>query len=149
MMRLLRWGLAPLALALAAAPWLPGQEPPSPIKADETVVFFPTLGWPVDAGPDAAWEIDVHGCIFEPGRRLPGANFVRELTGIDETRLLPEEALILGLVACRQLVVPCLRFVGMTENFGRWRALGRFSTVPEACLRSVGMAHSIGLPPAG
>ncbi|TXT21765.1 MAG: hypothetical protein FD138_3983, partial [Planctomycetota bacterium] len=63
----------------------------SPIKSDEQVLFYPTLGWPTDNKPDADWEIEIHGYIFEAGNHAAGVKLVRELTGIDEAKLAPEE----------------------------------------------------------
>ena len=63
----------------------------SPIKSDEQVIFYPTLGWPTDDKPDADWEIEIHGCIFEAGRHAAGVKLVRELTGIDDAQLAAEE----------------------------------------------------------
>ena len=36
----------------------------SPIKSDEIVTFFPTIGYPVDEGQ--WWELHLHGWIYEP-----------------------------------------------------------------------------------
>ncbi len=68
----------------------------SPIKSDELVIFYPTLAWRVDQTPTADWEIDIHGCIFEPGNRADGLKFLCELTGIDIEKLTPEELKIFG-----------------------------------------------------
>lgn len=63
----------------------------SPIKSDEQVLFYPTLGWPADEKPDTDWEIEIHGCIFEAGGHAAGVKLVRELTKIDEAKLATEE----------------------------------------------------------
>lgn len=68
----------------------------SPIKSDEQVVFYPTLGWRKDAAPDAGWEVEIHGCIYEPGRRVDGQKFLQGLTGIDVEKLTPLELKIFG-----------------------------------------------------
>ncbi len=54
-------GLFLFILAVAA------QAQSSDIKDDEVVVFFPTVGGSVEGG--AAWELDIHGWIYEPERR--------------------------------------------------------------------------------
>ena len=41
----------------------PRAAPPSEIKSDESVVFFPTYGYPI--GDGEAWELEIHGWIFE------------------------------------------------------------------------------------
>ena len=69
----------------------PGPKVNSPIKSDEQLVFYPTLGWRTGDEPDADWEIEIHGCIFEAGEHAAGVKLVRELTGIDERKLAPEE----------------------------------------------------------
>jgi hypothetical protein len=68
----------------------------SPIKADEEVVFFPTLGWFVGNPHESEensnhFEIEIHGCIFEAGHHALGVKLLRELTGIDEMQLSTEE----------------------------------------------------------
>lgn len=57
----LKQTLALLLLAVTVA-----QALPSAIKADETVVFFPTFGW---QSRDSTWELEVHGWIYEPAER--------------------------------------------------------------------------------
>ncbi len=74
----------------------PKAEVKSPIKSDELAIFYPTLGWRVDQNPNADWEIDIHGCIYEPGNRADGLKILRELTGIDIEKLTPEELKIFG-----------------------------------------------------
>lgn len=43
---------------------LAGTAGSSPIKDDERVIFFPTIGYPLPE--QAAWELPIHGWIFEP-----------------------------------------------------------------------------------
>ncbi len=74
----------------------PKPDAKSPIKSDEQVIFYPTRGWRVDETPNADWEIDLHGCIFEPGKRADGLKLLRELTDIDIEKLTPEELKIFG-----------------------------------------------------
>lgn len=95
MNRLLLIALSIIILTMNAGGTRLHAEPPSdaksPIKSDERVTFYPTLGWRVDQTPSADWEINVHGCIFEPGNRGDGLKLLRELTGIDIEKLTPEE----------------------------------------------------------
>ena len=74
----------------------PKPEAKSPIKSDEMVIFYPTLGWRVDETLNSDWEIEIHGCIFEPGNSSNGLKFLRELTGIDIKKLTPEELNLFG-----------------------------------------------------
>ena len=69
----------------------------SPIKSDEQVLFYPTLGWFVGIPhePEESrnhFEIEIHGCIFEAGKHAAGVKLIRELTGIDESKLSGQEA---------------------------------------------------------
>lgn len=68
----------------------------SPIKKDEEVVFYPTVGWfvgiPHEPENQYGFEIEIHGCIFEAGKHAVGVKLIRELTGIDDTKLTIEEA---------------------------------------------------------
>lgn len=69
----------------------------SPIKSDEQVVFYPTLAWFVGIPHepehnDNYFVIEIHGCIFEAGKHAAGVKLIRELTGIDESKLSNDEA---------------------------------------------------------
>lgn len=69
----------------------------SPIKSDEEVVFYPTVAWfeGIPHEPEHSsnhFEIEIHGCIFEAGKHAAGVKLIRELTGIDESKLSTEEA---------------------------------------------------------
>lgn len=71
----------------------------SPIKSDEQVVFYPTLAWfegiPHEPENNSNhFEIEIHGCIFEAGKHAAGVKLIRELTGIDESKLSGEEAIL-------------------------------------------------------
>lgn len=70
----------------------------SPIKSDEEVIFYPTLAWFVGIPHEPEensnhFEIEIHGCIFEAGKHAAGVKLIRELTGIDESKLTGEEAI--------------------------------------------------------
>ncbi len=69
----------------------------SPIKSDEEILFYPTLAWFVGIPHEPEensnhFEIEIHGCIFEAGKHAAGVKLIRELTGIDESKLSIEEA---------------------------------------------------------
>ncbi|MFM9963725.1 MAG: phosphatidate phosphatase App1 family protein [Planctomycetaceae bacterium] len=71
----------------------------SPIKSDEEIVFYPTLAWFVGIPNEPEensnhFEIEIHGCIFEAGKHAAGVKLIREMTGIDESKLSTEEALL-------------------------------------------------------
>lgn len=54
----------------------------STIKRDETVVFFPSIGGRAKGGE--AWELEIHGWIYEPERRALTLTLLRKVLGIDE-----------------------------------------------------------------
>lgn len=68
----------------------------SPIKSDEEVVFYPTIatsvGIPHEPEGTQSFDVEIHGCIFEAGKHAVGVKLIRELTGIDESKLTTEEA---------------------------------------------------------
>lgn len=68
----------------------------SPIKSDEEIVFYPTVatfvGIPQEPEGPQSFDIEIHGCIFEAGKHAIGVKLIRELTGIDESKLTTEEA---------------------------------------------------------
>ena len=57
------------------------------VHSDERVVFFPSLGWPSLGG----WEVEVHGCVYEPEQRTLLLPLVRRALGIDDEELTPAE----------------------------------------------------------
>ena len=59
----------------------------SPIKSDEEIAFYPSLGWPADESEQSEWEIEIHGSIYERGNVAAGVQLVRQLTGIGEEQL--------------------------------------------------------------
>ena len=60
------------------------------LKSDEQVVLFPTLGWQVRDG----WELEIHGCVFEPERRRLLTAVLRKALGIDDDKLSAAEMAI-------------------------------------------------------
>jgi hypothetical protein len=64
---------------------------PTPVgglRPDEQVIFFPTLGARVDAG---AWELTVHGWVFEPERRQTPVAVFRAALGLGACEMTPAE----------------------------------------------------------
>ncbi len=68
----------------------------SPIKSDEEVVFYPTMGWPVDESEESDWEIEIHGSIYERGNIGAGVAaavlLLRQLTGLGDEQFDTDEA---------------------------------------------------------
>jgi hypothetical protein len=69
---------------------LPGLVAASTIKPDESVVFFPSLGSRTEDG--RAWELEVHGWIFEAERRSLTLPLLRKVLGIGEDLSSEEKA---------------------------------------------------------
>jgi len=51
----------------------------SPIKPDEVVILFPTIGYPMN---DEMWALHIHGWIYEP--QSEGTTFMRRLLGLQD-----------------------------------------------------------------
>lgn len=82
-----------LVVALLAVGSLdPATDPGSPIKTDEEIVFFATLAKPA---ADGAWEIPIHGWIFEREWAHGAALRWAAEAGVEEQALTPEEAAVL------------------------------------------------------
>lgn len=68
----------------------------SPIKSDEEVVLYPTVatfvGIPHEPESHSGFDVEIHGCIFEAGKHAAGVKLLRELTGIDDSKLTTDEA---------------------------------------------------------
>src|SRR5438128_5068560 len=64
----------------------PGQV--SKIKQDQEVLFFPALAYPVETNK---WELQIHGCVFEPEKRVVSLAFIRELLALDRIHLSKAE----------------------------------------------------------
>lgn len=81
---------------LPASGWLVGLWPVSATeglpaasgpKPNERVVLYPTPGWRVPGG----WDIEIHGCVFEPEQRTLAAPLLRRVLGISGDELTPAE----------------------------------------------------------
>jgi hypothetical protein len=75
-----RW----FALMLAGLLTSPAQS--ADLSLEETVVFFPSLGRRADTG---AWEIKIHGWVFEPERRSASLALLRKSLGIHNSEENP------------------------------------------------------------
>jgi len=76
--------------ALAWSPVTMAEEPDSPIRGDEEVVFYPTFARQTDGG--RSWQAAIHGSIFEPEERsLKRAVFVTLLRKAIPGELTPAE----------------------------------------------------------
>jgi len=71
MNRCLVWSVLPLVFVAVAA---------STIKRDETVVLFPSIG--AKAADGKAWELEIHGWIYEPERRALTLSMLRKILGM-------------------------------------------------------------------
>jgi phosphatidate phosphatase APP1 len=58
------------------------------LRQEEQVIFFPSLAYPVDKG---TWEIQIHGCVFEPEKRPIGLFLLRLLLGLDHIHVSKAE----------------------------------------------------------
>ena len=52
----------------------------APLAADESVVFYPTMGYRVEGGTN--WELRIHGRIFEPKQRRVSSAILRKVLGL-------------------------------------------------------------------
>lgn len=80
-------------LLAAAVPCALGGDVNSPVKTDETVIFFTSAAWP--AGEPGKWATEVRGIIFEKeSRPLLAAGF-RQALGVEVDKLTgPERTLL-------------------------------------------------------
>ena len=74
----------------------------SDIDRDELVVFFPTTGRQTADG--AAWELTIHGWIFEPEISAVTLEYLRRKLGIGDADLAPGERAVFGRRAAAFLV---------------------------------------------
>src|SRR5512136_508087 len=61
--------------------------PAGQVKPDEQIVFFPTLGWRGGGG----WELEIHGCVYEPEQRRLAISALRKALGLDDDELSAAE----------------------------------------------------------
>ena len=60
----------------------------SNLKSDQEVVFYPALAYPVGKGK---WEIQFHGCVFEPEKRVIPIALLRQILALDHIHFTPAE----------------------------------------------------------
>lgn len=67
--------------------------PASEIKTDETIEFFPSLGW---QNPDSSWTLQIRGWVFEQERRPGVATSFRKAIGMHSSDMTESELKIYG-----------------------------------------------------
>lgn len=60
----------------------------SNLRQDQEVVFYPALAYPTDKGK---WELQIHGCVFEPEKRVVPIALLREILALDHVHFTPAE----------------------------------------------------------
>jgi Phosphatidate phosphatase APP1, catalytic domain len=60
----------------------------SNLKRDQEVVFFPTLA--CRSGSNC-WDLNIHGCVFEPDKRTLALTLIRAALGLEHVRLTADE----------------------------------------------------------
>jgi len=60
----------------------------SDLKRDQEVVFFPSVGRCLDG---TNWEIQVHGCVYEPDKRRVALALLREALALDHVHMTESE----------------------------------------------------------
>ncbi|HWI59868.1 MAG TPA: phosphatase domain-containing protein [Bacillota bacterium] len=77
-----------LFLLLLLLPWTAFSQA-SQIKPDQEIVFYPAFG---HRGADGkSWELEIHGCVFEPERRRVALALLREALSLRHVRLTPSQ----------------------------------------------------------
>ena len=110
---------------------LTGSLPASGLKPDEELLLYPALALP----RGGAWEIQVHGLVYEPERRRLLSAGLRRLIGLEEEDMTVEEKAIYRerssyfLVDNERGKKLSLRVAGMEFKFGTSAANGHFSSV--------------------
>src|SRR5690242_3990640 len=60
----------------------------SDLKQDQEVVFFPSVGRCLDG---TNWEVQVHGCVYEPDKRRVALVLLREALALDQVHMTKAE----------------------------------------------------------
>src|SRR5262249_49939210 len=60
----------------------------SDLKRDQEVVFFPSVGRCLDG---TNWELQVHGCVYEPDKRAVALALLREALALDQVHMTKAE----------------------------------------------------------
>ncbi len=66
--------------------------PVSDLSRDEQVVFYPTFGARVGGSP--IWELEIHGCVFEPESRRLTLTALREALELKGADMTPAESAV-------------------------------------------------------
>jgi hypothetical protein len=121
----------------------------APLKPDESVLIFPTVGWQKTNG----WEIEVHGLVFEPHAHKLLTRVLRRSLGIDEEELEPGEDKLFAeraryfLVDNERHKQVTIRFGARTEILLPTPANGHFHAeffLPSDSIGAYGIAGAIG-----
>lgn len=117
-----------LRLACIAPPIMAGC---SSIQADETVLLFPTAGWPRAEAEGGGWEIEIHGWVFE--HELSQSLIERVVGEIDAIEEGPDAAPARVAARVRPFLVDnqsgkrvTVRVAGQTDTLGPTPANGHF-----------------------
>ena len=96
---------AAILLLLSVAGQARGEDPVaalrrnSPVRADETVLFFTSAAWPSPAKA-GSWEVEIHGVIFEEEKRPELSAILVTLLGLNRESLTkPEQAILQQRIA--------------------------------------------------
>jgi phosphatidate phosphatase APP1 len=101
----------------------------SNLKPDQDVVFYPALAYPIGKGK---WEIQFHGCVFEPEKRVIPIALLRQILALDhvhftaaENKLFKERARLFMIdeKGGRRIVI---RLGDTTYKLGKSQANGQF-----------------------
>ncbi len=102
----------------------------SSVQSDESVLLFPTPGWPADDGK--GWEIEIHGWVFE--HDVPQALLERVIGEVDAVELEPRARPALVARRVRPFLVDNqggkrmkVRVAGETETLGPTPENGHFT----------------------
>src|SRR5882724_8094128 len=144
-----------LRIFLASLISLSAHSQVSNLKRDQEVVFFPTLA--CRSGSNC-WELNIHGCVYEPDRRTVALLIIRAALGLEHVSLTPAEdklfaerarLFMVDHKAGRKIVVR----IGDTEfTLPKSGANGHFSTLLQLSdaqaekLRNLGAALQVVLP---
>jgi hypothetical protein len=123
----------------------------SDIRRDEEIVFFPAAAFQVDA----AWELEIRGCVYEPENRRVSMALLREALGFQgvklneaETAIFKERArLFMADHERRKQVV--VRAGDRVVTLGRTQANGHFSGTVRLSEADVRQLQSGAPAPAG
>jgi len=87
------------------------------------MILFPTLGWQISGG----WELEMHGCVFEPERPAVAGVRPPQSVGIDDDKLSAAKWPAAGFACRAGRQFPSRRSLSARKNLGtRPRQVGHF-----------------------